>query len=125
MIVASWLASVISDIMAILLSLSASNVKGNTKRAVVNTLFFIGYCAGCIGAPQLWLSNQKPRYTQGLITDLVAWVLLWVAVATYWYLCHSENKERDAREEAGEESAGFEKGQDVTDKEDISFRYSC
>jgi hypothetical protein len=57
-------ASVVSDIMSITLSLSASNVKGNTKRAVVNTMYFIGYCAGCVGTPQLWLSIQKPRYTQ-------------------------------------------------------------
>lgn len=125
MIVASWLASVISNIMAILLSLSASNVKGNTKRAVVNTLFFIGYCAGCIGAPQLWKSDQKPRYTQGLITDLVAWVLILIAIASYWYLCYKENKRRDAREAAGEEIPIFEKGADITDGEDVMFRYNC
>lgn len=123
-IVASWLASVISDIFSTTLSLSASNVKSNTKRAVVNAMYFIGYCAGCIGAPQLWQANQKPRYTQGVITDLVAWGLLWVATAWYWYCCASENKRRDALQ--GEDYASpFEKGADVTDGEDLTFRYSC
>ena len=36
MIVASWLASVISSQFSILMSLSASNVRGNTKKAFVN-----------------------------------------------------------------------------------------
>lgn len=124
LIVASWLASVISDIFSITLSLSASNVKGNTKRAVVNTMYFIGYCAGCIGAPQLWKADQKPRYIQGVITDLVAWGLLLVATAGYWYCCASENKRRDAIQ-GDEYVSPFEKGADITDGEDLTFRYSC
>lgn len=125
MIVASWLASIISDIFSITLSLSASNVKGNTKRAVVNTMYLIGYCAGCIGAPQLWLSTQKPRYKQGLITDLVAWGLLLICTAYYWYVCDSENKRRDKLQAEGRGDVVFEEGADVTDGEDLTFRYNC
>ncbi|RDW64730.1 pantothenate transporter-2 [Coleophoma cylindrospora] len=122
MIVASWLASVISDVFSITLSLSASNVKGNTKRSVVNTMYFIGYSAGCIGAPQLW--KHSPRYISGVITDLVAWVLLLIVMAWYWYSCSSENKRRDQLMET-EEVPVFEKGADVTDGEDLTFRYTC
>ncbi|KAK2782168.1 hypothetical protein FQN52_001006 [Onygenales sp. PD_12] len=126
-IAASWLASCISDMMAILLSLSASNVKGNTKRAVVNTMFFIGYCAGCIGAPQLWTSQAAPRYFEGVVTAIVNWFILIVAMAAYWYLCDSENKARDKMQAEGQEEGrgAFEKGADVTDKEDLGFRYNC
>ncbi|KAF4312563.1 putative pantothenate transporter protein [Botryosphaeria dothidea] len=119
LIVASWLASCISTIMSVLLSLSASNVKGNTKRAVVNSMFFIGYCAALIGAPQLW--TKGPRYFEGVVTGIVTWCLLIVAVCAYWGLCWRENKRRDA---LGLETREFQSGQDVTDKEDLSFRYS-
>lgn len=119
LIVASWLASCISTIMSVLLSLSASNVKGNTKRATVNTMFFIGYCAALIGAPQLW--TKGPRYFEGVVTGIVTWCLLVVAVVAYWFLCWKENKRRDALRLV---TRIFEKGQDVTDKEDLSFRYS-
>jgi hypothetical protein len=111
-------------VFSITLSLSASNVKVNTNRAVVNTMYFIGYCAGCIAALQLWLSDQKPRYKQGLITDLVAWGLLLITMAYYWYCCDSENKRRDKLEAEGN-VVTFEKGADVTDGEDLSFRYNC
>lgn len=116
--------------MSILLSLSASNVKGNTKRAIVNTMFFIGYCAGCIGSPQLW--TEKPRYTEGVITALVTWGLLFFVTLGYRYLCMKDNKQRDARETEVGGVANLEvvldkTGQpknDLTDKEDSMFRYS-
>lgn len=116
--------------MSILLSLSASNVKGNTKRAIVNTMFFIGYCAGCIGSPQLW--TDKPRYTEGVITALVTWALLFFVTLGYRYLCMKDNNERDIKEmevggvgnlEVVLDKTGQPKN-DLTDKEDSMFRYS-
>jgi MFS family permease len=113
---------------SILLSLSASNVKGNTKRAIVNTMFFIGYCAGCIGAPQLW--THTPRYTEGVITSIVTWCLLFVAVIVYRALCTLDNKKRGAEVITDDDTAreveldenGLPKT-DLTDKEDRQFRY--
>ncbi|KAL0939981.1 pantothenate transporter [Colletotrichum truncatum] len=132
MIGASWMASCITAVWSILLSLTASNVKGNTKRAIVNAMFFIGYCAGCIGAPQLW--TEKPRYFKGVVTAIVTWCLLFIVIIAYRFLCSRDNSKRDA---AFAHSQGTEGGQaevildaagalesDVTDKEDKQFRYS-
>lgn len=121
-------ASCITASMSILLSLSASNVKGNTKRAIVNTMFFIGYCAGCIGSPQLW--TNRPRYTEGVITSIVTWCLLFVAVIVYRLLCMQDNKQREAKAGASVDMSGdmLEEnglhGADMTDKNDPSFRYA-
>ncbi|TLD19790.1 hypothetical protein PspLS_09452 [Pyricularia sp. CBS 133598] len=116
-----------------LLSLVSSNIKGNTKRAVVNCLFFAGYCAGCIGSPQLW--TEKPRYFKGVVTRIVAWLLLAVVVLLYRFLCMRDNARRDG-EAAGPVDVGMEAdglvaldklGQyeaDMTDKQDRRFRYS-
>ncbi|KAN0123015.1 hypothetical protein V8E51_001341 [Hyaloscypha variabilis] len=85
---------------------------------------FIGYCAGCIEVPQLWKSEQKPRYTQGVITDLVAWVLLLFPTSEHWYFCWSSRKRGDALDAKGY-VASFEKGADVTDGEDLPFGCNC
>ncbi|GAB1196555.1 hypothetical protein APSETT444_005827 [Aspergillus pseudonomiae] len=129
MIAMSWLSSCITASMSILLSLSASNVKGNTKRAIVNTMFFIGYCAGCIGSPQLW--TNRPRYTEGVITSIVTWCLLFVAVIIYRLLCMQDNKKREANACTDIDPSGGDRLQenglqaaDVTDKTDPSFRYA-
>lgn len=123
--------------MSVLLSLVASNVKGNTKRAIVNAMFFIGYCAGCIASPQLW--TNRPKYLEGLITALVTWGLLIFTTVVYRLLCMRDNKgrEREATSISGGsglESAGVGHGQeldmngspytDLTDKQDRAFRYS-
>lgn len=81
-IVASWLASVISAQFSILMSLSASNVRGNTKKAFVNAVFFVGYSTGCIAAPQLW--TQPPRYSAGVICALVDWGLVYIFIPWYF-----------------------------------------
>ena len=82
-------------------------------------MFFIGYCAGCIGGPQAWF--KPPRYFEGVVLGIVTWCLLIVAVIAYWWLCLKENKRRDRE---GWFTQQYEKGQDVTDKQDLSFRYS-
>lgn len=118
--------SCITSVMSILLSLSASNVKGNTKRAVVNAMFFIGYCTGCIGAPQLW--THKPRYLEGVVTAIVTWCLLAVVVVIWWGICWRENQKRGAKGfDDGERDAELireGKDLDVTEREDRSFRYT-
>ncbi|EGU71853.1 hypothetical protein FOXB_17646, partial [Fusarium oxysporum f. sp. conglutinans Fo5176] len=127
LIAASWVSSCITASMSILLSLSASNVKGNTKRALVNCMFFIGYCAGCIGSPQLWTNG--PRYREGVITSIVTWCLLFLTMIVYRALCTRDNKKRDLAGEShstGEvilDKNGLPKS-DLTDKEDREFRYS-
>ncbi|KAK8023560.1 major facilitator superfamily transporter [Apiospora rasikravindrae] len=146
MIVSSWLnfacrinnqsrldlqASCITAVMSPLLSLAASNVKGNTKRSVVNAMFFIGYCAGCIGAPQLW--TEKPRYFNGVVAGIVTWCLLFVVVFCYRWVCVADNVARDKAQ--GQEVISEGLGDitlddhgafrnDCTDKEDKQFRYS-
>ena len=122
--------------MSPLLSLTASNVKGNTKRSVVSAMFFIGYCAGCIGAPQLW--TDKPRYFKGVVTGIVTWCLLFVVVAAYRFVCMRDNSTRDNKralqQSEGQEGASTHEQvvldkygaprTDLTDKEDAMFRYS-
>lgn len=44
------------------LSLVTSNVAGFTKRSIVSSLLFAGYCVGNIVGPQFFLTSEQPRY---------------------------------------------------------------
>ncbi|KAJ5807978.1 major facilitator superfamily domain-containing protein [Penicillium riverlandense] len=124
MIVASWLASVISNIFSILLSLNASNTRGNTKKSIVNALFFAGYAVGAICGPLLWNTEYAPRYRSGLVLALVSWVVFIPTVSVYWFSCVYENKRRYVVEvDIGEHVADIA-GKDLTDKQDKHFRYT-
>lgn len=107
--------------MTVVLSLSASNVKGNTKRAVVNTMYFIGYCVGAMAGPQLW--TEPPRYLKALIASIVIWVIFLGLVVLYWLLCYFDNRARDRKAQSESVDPGQEKV-DMTDKKDALFRYS-
>ncbi|KAE8140837.1 MFS general substrate transporter [Aspergillus pseudotamarii] len=123
MIVASWLASVISNIFSILLSLNASNTRGNTKKAIVNALFFVGYSVGAICAPLLWNTEYAPRYHSGLVLALVSWLVFIPSVTVYWFSCVYENKRRSAIQMGVSEHVAEIAGRDMTDKGDKQFRY--
>lgn len=121
-IVASWLACVISSQFSILMSLSASNVRGNTKKAVINALFFVGYSTGCIAAPQLW--DHPPRYRAGVVCALVDWALVYVFIPWYWWVCWRDNRRREKVQGESEGMGAFLAGVDVTDRQDERFRYT-
>lgn len=57
-----WLMIVFSSAFPLMLSLISSNTAGYTKKTTVNAIFFIGYCVGNIGGPQLFHSNEAPTY---------------------------------------------------------------
>ncbi|UPK92281.1 hypothetical protein LCI18_003216 [Fusarium solani-melongenae] len=90
----------------VFLSLIASNVKGNTKKSAASNGFFVLYAAAAIAGPQLW--TDKPRYTKGIIADLVA-------------LGGNINRHRERNNYVVDEAPG---DADVTDKQDLSFRYT-
>ncbi len=93
-------------------------------------MFFMGYCTGCVGSPQLWAN--KPRYAKGIITSIVTWCLLFVAVIIYRLLCIADNKQRDANAPAASvdmvQNYELDKSRlpktDLTDKQVRTFRYS-
>jgi len=118
----SMQASSISCIMTIILSLSASNIKGIPKRSVVNTLFFIGYCVGAIAGPQVW--TEPPRYTKGVITAIVLWVVFAILIGVYWILCYYDNRSRDRSTRENTMPSNDQAPQDMTDRQDKRFRYS-
>ncbi|CDM31930.1 hypothetical protein DTO013E5_1837 [Penicillium roqueforti] len=124
MIVASWLASVISNILTVILSLNASNIRGNTKKAIVNALFFVGYAIGAIVGPLLWNTKNAPRYRSGLVLALVSWLVFIPTVGVYWFTCARDNKRRSTMGMDIFEYADEVTGKDLTDKEDKNFRYN-
>ena len=133
-VVATWLAACTSDLMVITTSLIASNVKGNTKKSAVSTIFFAAYSVGCIVGPQLWQARDAPRYTKGCISSIVSWCLLVVTFAVYYVYLRRENRKRNslgfegsnevAEKKEGLEHIGVAVDSDLTDRQDLRFRYT-
>lgn len=82
------------------------------------------YCAGNISGPHIFLPSQAPRYFGAVKGLLVAYCIAAGLQVVYSSVCYMENKRRD-REGlvADQEIEALEGFGDLTDKENVHFRY--
>ncbi|OCF55573.1 hypothetical protein L486_07057 [Kwoniella mangroviensis CBS 10435] len=113
---------------ALCMGIPGQNTAGFTKRSVVVGMAFIGYCVGNIIGPLAWVSGQTPAYMSGYTTCLACMagqVVLFLLLRIYYA---RQNKLRDKMVAAGQapdpsipDGGEFE---DLTDKQDLKFRYT-
>lgn len=110
-----------------ILSYISSNVAGSTKKIVSHWFFAVGYSAGNIIGPQTFRSEQAPGYIGAKISMLVGFIVGTLCFITIYLLDERENKRRDKlREENGPSYANLPEDYefaDLTDKENLEFRY--
>ncbi|KAJ5587257.1 uncharacterized protein N7459_003022 [Penicillium hispanicum] len=99
------------------------NTSGHTKKVVLNAICFVSNCVANIIGPQFFKSSQSPLYPLGTGAILGSYVLGIITICLYMAYCAWENRRRDRAE--GGHSVGHEDTDfmDLTDKENIHFRY--
>ena len=113
-------------------SLLSRNVAGQTKRGVVTAMTFIGWAAGNSAGPQVFQAKDAPLYRSAFIVQLgcyVASILVFLALRVYYM---TQNRKRRAAnnvlkgraEDAEDEIDLSQAFLDLTDKQNINFRYS-
>ncbi|KAI1384532.1 MFS general substrate transporter [Hypoxylon trugodes] len=111
-------------------SLVTSNVAGRTKRTVVSTITFLGYCIGNMAGSQIFQAKDAPRYIPGSIGCAVCLGVQMLIIFQWRVILNMRNNRRDKQmNELGitEDDIvknGREMGaQDCTDLENPYFRY--
>ncbi|KAH8660100.1 major facilitator superfamily domain-containing protein [Xylariales sp. PMI_506] len=131
-LVGVWILGTYPAGFMIILALLATNVAGSTKRSVASGWVFVCYCLGNIAGPQFFKSTEAPAYHSGIVAMLCGFTLDLVGNQILRMLYVIENRKRDKAlegktdEEIAEmkresELQGFE---DITDKENVMFRYA-
>jgi len=106
------------------LGINTANTAGHTKKVTVNALIFIAYCTSNIIAPQFFKTSQAPLYPLGMAAILASYVLAMIIMILYATYCWWENKRRDAVDAtSGEVRHADTDFKDLTDKQNIHFRY--
>ncbi|EXF84162.1 hypothetical protein CFIO01_05665 [Colletotrichum fioriniae PJ7] len=107
-----------------------SNVAGRTKKTVTSTVLFVAYCVGNAVGAQMFVASDAPKYIRGLTACAVLYCVEFCSMATWRFYYVWENKRRDklVREQgiSKEESERLGKLNaevDMTDRENIHFRY--
>ncbi|OAA70596.1 allantoin permease [Cordyceps fumosorosea ARSEF 2679] len=118
----NFLTNFIGSSMALLYSYSSCNFAGNTKKVTVNAMFLVSFGIGNIVGPLTFQDRDAPRYIPAKVTIVAtscAACLLTVALMGYYFY---ENRRRD-RLAATTEQQGNSEFYDLTDKENLEFRY--
>lgn len=114
-----------------LLSLTTGNIAGHTKKVVTNAFVFMGYCVGNIAGPFFYKTSQAPTYSLGIWSMIVSHLLEVLVVGLLLLLLQKENQRRDRLQNFGgideEQSRDAQLDStafyDLTDKENLNFRY--
>lgn len=86
----------------ILFSWTFANTAGHTKKTTTTGMLFVGLCVGNIVGPQLYLSNEAPRYQTGLIGNLaVLCVLFGLIIFQAFYLALLNRRNAKKRQAMG------------------------
>lgn len=112
-------------------TLIPSNVAGRTKKTIISSATFLGYCVGNMCGSQIFRTADAPAYIPGTIGCAVCLGAQFVLI-TVWRLYYVwQNKRRDRAAEASgiskeeQERLGRELGeQNVTDLQNPHFRYT-
>ncbi|GAB1203098.1 hypothetical protein APSETT445_001724 [Aspergillus pseudonomiae] len=116
----------------LILSILTANIAGHTKKVVTSAMIFIGVCAGNIAGPFFYKEAQAPRYPLGIWSMIVSHFVEIVLVAVLRTALAWENRRRDRLQGVGPGGEGEEARQwemdrtafsDLTDKENLNFRY--
>ncbi|KAK8014293.1 transporter [Apiospora arundinis] len=106
------------------LGLNTANTAGHTKKVTTNALIFISYCISNIVAPQFFLSGQAPVYALGITAILGSYVLSAISIVLYAAYCICENRRRERVDTVAEGRVHVDTDfKDLTDKENVHFRY--
>lgn len=60
-------------VVSLIISVSAANVAGSTKKSFMAAALFVAYCVGNIIGPQLIRSQTKSQHYPELWTGLIIW----------------------------------------------------
>ncbi|KAF9872037.1 major facilitator superfamily transporter [Colletotrichum karsti] len=108
------------------LSLVSRNVAGQTKKGAVITSNFVFWAAGNSIGPQVFRTQDAPRYFLALAIIIGCFSLLEItlfALRTYYVWQNKSREAKIARGEAVADTAHTHAFEDITDKENVNFRY--
>ncbi|KAF2441819.1 MFS general substrate transporter [Karstenula rhodostoma CBS 690.94] len=111
-------------VVGLTVTLGAANVAGETKKSFMASAVFVAYCVGNIIGPQLVKSQSKAKHYPELWTGLIICYCITIASAsTLYFVLHRENKRRAelALDDREGDRLAFK---DLTDKENLHFRYA-
>ncbi|KAI7095408.1 allantoate permease [Hortaea werneckii] len=124
-LVCLWISFAYTATWTLSMSVATANTAGHTKKITTAAFLLIGYCVGNFLGPFFFLSSQAPTYELGVGMMFFCVGIQVLSICGIWFVLWRRNARR-GQILGGEQSPaeGYEMGfRDMTDKENIHFRY--
>ncbi|KAH8666987.1 major facilitator superfamily domain-containing protein [Xylariales sp. PMI_506] len=109
------------------LSLISRNIAGQTKKSVVIAANFISWAVGNAIGPQIFLTYDAPRYFTAFSIHLGCYTILELILIFLRFHLKRQNAKKDQLESVGVDAnegvEAFDGFEDLTDRENVKFRY--
>ncbi|KAF4968679.1 hypothetical protein FSARC_3965 [Fusarium sarcochroum] len=107
-----------------------SNVAGRTKKTVTATAIFVAYCVGNAVGAQMFVASDAPKYIRGLTACAILYCVEFCSMASwrFYYIWENRRRAKIIREQGTSEEESERLGKlnaeaDMTDRENIHFKY--
>lgn len=128
-LLAVYLINVGTCVITMIYSWNSTNTAGYTKRVLRSCLTMVAFAVGALIGPQLFRQSDAPRYLHAKITLLVIECVCVPYMLLISWVSKKKNEKKENLDEASVKEWLAEKGSnyqflDLTDQENIMFRYS-
>ncbi|KAJ5966310.1 MFS general substrate transporter [Penicillium waksmanii] len=126
LLIAYWCTLSFWGTTVLLMSLLSRNVAGQTKKSVSTASLFLAWAVGNMIGPQVFQSKDAPRYFTCFSVHMGCYACIIILLGVLrWHLVRENNKrdllqEEDWRASEANLDNAFD---DLTDRENLSFRY--
>ena len=106
------------------MSMLSRNTGGQTKKSVVTAMNFVSWAAGNAVGPQVFITTDAPRYFTAFATHMGCYVLLLIVIVTLRWHLKRQNRIKDRAQGGRQDMAFVHAFEDLTDRENVNFRYT-
>ncbi|KAI9806537.1 MAG: hypothetical protein M1833_003724 [Piccolia ochrophora] len=121
-LIGNYLTNCIGATLPLIYSLSSANYAGHTKKVTINAVLLMSFCLGNIIGPETFQESDKPDYIPAKIAIVVTSAIAAILTLTLRFYYQFDNQKRD-KKMAGKEHMPDVEFLDLTDRENIEFRY--
>ncbi|EFW99123.1 major facilitator superfamily transporter allantoate [Grosmannia clavigera kw1407] len=118
-----YLTGSVTATWVLLLSMQTANVAGHSKKMITSARLFLGYCTGNIAGPFFYKAEQAPVYSLGIWSMVAVLLLETVMILILRFALAAENRRRDRLQGPERRNLDATAFEDLTDKENMNFRY--
>ena len=127
----SWLQYLVGAPVILSWNLLTTNIAGHTKRSIANGMWFVFYAGGNVAGANIFFAREAPRYFSAITGLLICYAGMIVLSLCLRLHMQRENRRRDnligngdRTKDGADTQAVLDGFRDMTDKQNVHFRYA-